>query len=167
MRRAQIKMGENIAILFIFFVMLAAGLIFYANMKQSSLQQKFEEIKDLQIVQSAQKIAFLPELQCTRDNVPVSNCIDIKKAQTLALLTDAQEYYRIFGSTKVTIKQIYPDPGDGPADIEEPDIGEEIIYDFGCPDCSQFAYTEYPVSLYNATANRYAFGLLIIETQSK
>ncbi|MFC1723967.1 hypothetical protein ACFL0V_07565, partial [Nanoarchaeota archaeon] len=78
-RKAQIKMGETIAILFIFFILLVVGAVFYMNIARSSMKKDIQESYDLKAIELAQVISFLPEVQCTESNVVRASCFDLYK----------------------------------------------------------------------------------------
>jgi len=104
-------MGETIAILIIFTLFVSFGLIFYTRMMDESNNEKREENLELWAVQVAQKASFLPELQCSEENVRKDNCIDllkIKKAAELFEDNRIDHYYPIFGLAKITIIEIFP-----------------------------------------------------------
>ena len=78
-RKAQIQMGESVAILFIFFILVVFGFVFYMNVMRGSAKVQMEENIQLKAIGIAQKASFLPELQCSEENVRVENCIDLLK----------------------------------------------------------------------------------------
>ncbi|MBU0980828.1 MAG: hypothetical protein KJ709_08545 [Nanoarchaeota archaeon] len=162
MRRSQIKMGENIAVIFIFFILVAGGLMFYMNIKQRLIQDKFREQQDLMAIELAQKILNLPDLQCTKDNVPVPNCIDSMKID--AVVARAEEdpvgYFRVFGPTEVGIDIIYA--------AVDPPQNEIHIYgtlDEACPDCTRTLTANMPVTLYSPIQGSYSFAVLKVGVQ--
>ena len=115
-RKSQIQMGETIAILIIFILFVSFGLIFYARMMEQGNQDKREESLELWAVQVAQKASFLPELQCSEENVRKDNCIDLLKITKAAEIFDQRKidyYYPMFGLANITIIVIFPnDPTD-------------------------------------------------------
>jgi hypothetical protein len=153
MKRSQIKLTENIAIIFVFSLLLMAGLVFYVRIKEGMMKDKQKAADDLESIESAQRIAYLAEIRCTRDNVEVPNCIDAIKATVVANQSNhsPESYLLTFGRTKVILKGVYPVSS------------ETTLFNFVCPDCRAFKRTFVPVSLYNATATTgYGFGYLDI-----
>ena len=68
-RKGQVKMGETIAILFIFFVLIIFGLVFYFQWQKSSFEgQKLEVFSDESISRSL-VVSFLPELVCSKKGI--------------------------------------------------------------------------------------------------
>jgi hypothetical protein len=155
--RAQIKMGETIAILIVFFFLMVFGFSFYVRIQQTTFGRQGREQVDLRTIQIAQKASFLPELQCSFRNVQVDNCVDIIKLEIFSrLLSDTEGefysyYYSIFGYSDVHIEKIYP-PG-----------RTYNLYSKVPPDKLQYNLsTKVPISLYNATSKLYSFGLLYV-----
>jgi len=110
-KKSQIQMGETIAILIIFTLFVSFGLIFYTRMMEDGNQKQREENLELWAVQVAQKASFLPELQCSEENVRKDNCIDLLKINKAAEIFEDKKidhYYPIFGSANITIIEIFP-----------------------------------------------------------
>ncbi|MFH1133841.1 MAG: hypothetical protein V1735_05075 [Nanoarchaeota archaeon] len=161
MKRSQIKMTENIAIIFVFSLLLMAGLVFYVRVKEGMMKDKQAAANDLESIEVAQRIAYLSEIRCTRDNVEVPNCIDALKAGIVAKHSARfpEDYFLTFGRTKVILRIVYPPP-------IAPDTGNLTIFDFACTDCKQHKRAFIPVSIYNPTApTGYGFGYLDITLQ--
>ena len=73
-------MTETIAVLFIFFVLLLFGIIFYYKYQQVAVKEKQEELLAARAMDTTLKTLFLPELTCTRREAePEDNCIDMLK----------------------------------------------------------------------------------------
>ena len=69
-------MGETIAVLLVFFMLLFFGIFFYANMERKNIQERLETMEEKRSIDISQTIAFLPELKCTAENITKSLCID-------------------------------------------------------------------------------------------
>jgi hypothetical protein len=104
------KMGETIAVLLVFFVLLFLGIMFYSRMQSNKIRETVQEIEEQESVDIAQKIQFLPELKCTSSDVSRSLCLDYLKAKSFSNISkDNTAYYQsIFGSTKIEYAEIYP-----------------------------------------------------------
>ena len=75
-KKAQIRIGESIAILFIFLIFIAIGFGFYGKLQKASFSSQRDESVVLQAIGVVQIATFLPELQCSSKNVVVDNCLD-------------------------------------------------------------------------------------------
>ena len=153
--KAQIKMTENVLILFMFFILLGLGLIFYSNVQKESIRKVQEQNFELKTIETAQRVSFLPELQCSTDNIMTDNCFDIFKVEALSLALNEpdnrQLYFPSFGNSKITLKQIYPPPSQ-----------EYVIYEKTPPNITDNVSIQLPVSILNASSQpqTYAFGII-------
>ena len=111
-RRAQLQMGESIMVLIIFLFLLVLGVVFYAKIHTFiSRQDKTAHQGDLS-EQIAQKIRYMPELQCTLDGVVQFDCYDLIKLKAFALTASSyRQYYAatVFGDAHVTITSVFPE----------------------------------------------------------
>jgi hypothetical protein len=157
-RKAQIKMGETIAIMFIFFMLLIVGAIFYMNLQRTTVAQEIGQAQELRAVELAQTISFLPEAQCTESNVVRASCFDIYKLIGIAKVAATPKgtllYEREFGTTKIKLIKHYPSGG------------EWVLYDNPLEDFTSAPVTNMPIMLFNTTSDQYYFGVLQITTYS-
>jgi hypothetical protein len=158
-RKAQIKMGETIAIMFVFFILLVIGAVFYMNLQRTTVTREISEAYELRAVELAQTISFLPEAQCTESNVVKASCFDLYKLIGLSVVSNQtlnpkgfDFYSQEFGTTTIKLIKVYP-PG-----------GEWVLFDNPKPDFTSAPVENIPISLYNATADKYYFGVLEITT---
>jgi hypothetical protein len=158
-RRAQIKMGETIAIMFIFFILLIIGAVFYMNVQRSAVKREISEAYELRSVEISQIISFLPEVQCTESNVVKASCFDLYKMIALSNITQTAQglrfYSREFGTTTIRLNKLYPQPE-----------SEWVLYDNPKQEFTSAPVTNVPISLYNTTSDKYYFGVLQITTYS-
>jgi hypothetical protein len=156
-KKAQIKFGETIAILFIFFVLLVIGFIFYARFAAVSAGQEQIKAQELQSVQTSQAISFLSELACTEFGVVESGCFDLQKVEALAAIGTgpgasnpfARAYYlQTFGKATIIVRSIYP-PG-----------LNATIYDNPKENFTSSSNNFFPIALKNATSGKYSLGVL-------
>ena len=151
-------MGETIAILFIFFMLLIVGAVFYLNIKRVTVGRDVQEQFELRAVEISQIISFMPEVQCTEANVVENGCFDIFKIQALdqiqkglsdGVMNDAALFYgRDFGTSKIEISQIYP-PGQS-----------YTIYSNEPESFKDAPITHMPISLFDPVEDKYYFGVL-------
>ena len=154
-RGAQIQIGETVAVLFVFFILIIIGFIFYAKVLKDNLEVERDEISQLKSIGIAQRVMFLPELQCSDDIVKeVSDCIDRLKIEIAQDLMKKNEidYYDLFEFAEINITQIYP--------IEM----KHTIYSRKKENYRNKFVTNVPVSIYHPLTKKYGFGILTIET---
>lgn len=156
-KRAQIQIGETIAVLFVFFMLIVIGFIFYVKVIKGNIENEKEEISQLKSVAIAQRVMFLPEVQCSEDNIIIDNCIDILKLDSAQSVMKQNElyYYDLLEFSDVNIQQIYPNEA------------KWSIYSRKTDDFTGKFVTNVPISLYNPVTRRHAFGVLSIETLTK
>ncbi len=161
-KKSQIQMGESVAILFVFFILLIFGFVFYMNVMRSSSRAEGEENLQLKAIGIAQRASFLPELQCSEENVRVENCIDLYKLEAVSGMIDQNRvyYYDIFESSVIRVEKIFPDP-----------TGNWNLYIYKDPieesDYENKLSTFIPVSLYDPDDKSYGFGILVVEVYRK
>jgi len=149
--RGQMKIGESMVILVIFFFLLVFGLVYYIKFTIEGLDKKAEERAQLIAIQSVQKIQFLPELQCTNEGTVKYNCMDVMKLDTFNRIPDEKTaiYETLFPNTHISVRQVYPSPANW--DI----YGSEKAL-------SSRYYFPVPVALFNATNEQYNMGYVEI-----
>ena len=91
-------MMETIAVLFIFFMLLTFGLIFYANFQKSKMEEISDEGKDLELVTIVQTIRALPELKCSDQSSITENCFDLLSLTSLKNNLELGELFMKDGS---------------------------------------------------------------------
>ena len=155
MKKSQIRIGESIAILFIFLILVVVGFSFYAKVQKSGFMFQQEENINLLAIETAQKASFLPELQCSRKNIVVDNCFDILKVEAFSGIVKnnpdlVSHYYDVFGFSLITVEEVYPA------------AKEWVIYNNTLNDSSSI-FTPVPISLYDAKTGGYYFGALKVK----
>ncbi len=157
MKKAQIQIGETIAVLFVFFILIIIGFIFYVKVIKGNIELEKDELSQLRSIGIAQRVMFLPEVQCSEDNIIIDNCIDILKLNSAQDLIKENEiyYYDLLEYSDVSIIQIYPN---------------EVkwnLYSRKTDDFKSKFVTNVPISLYDPVTRKHGFGVLTIETLTK
>lgn len=110
--KAQIQMSETIAVMFIFFVLILFGIVFYYKYSQIAYKEKQEEILGARAMEITLKTLFLPELICSRGVAELEdNCFDlIKLRQVNKTFKDnfGDYYFHLFPYTNISVQEIYP-----------------------------------------------------------
>ena len=167
MKKSQIRMGESITIVFVFFLLVFFGLIFYSKMEARNIRTDKSENEELGSIEVVQKALFLPEIRCSREGVVTYNCFDTLKLEAMeALNNDTQEkkfyYYNLFGYATIRVVQLYPFSGT-----------EWQIYEMRHKNWTRKMSFQIPVALFNATGDagysppmpsHYSFGVLIVDS---
>jgi hypothetical protein len=155
--RAQIRMGESIMILVIFFLLLIFGLVFYVKFKFSSISQSEVEGQELRAIQSVQKVQYLPEVQCTESGNVDYSCVDLLKLDALRQMHVSGSrlslaYETMFPRTLIKVKQLYPTE-------QEWEIYGKTLDE----DETKFRI---PVTIHDAIADKYNFGYIEVVVYS-
>ena len=152
-KNAQIQMMETIAVLFIFFILVVMGFVFYAKILKGNLELQKEESVQLNAIEVAQRASSLPELQCSEDNIVSDNCIDLLKLEAASGIIQQNDvyYYDRLLFSKITVNEIYPDDN------------EWNLYSRPLEDFSNKITTSIPISLFNPIQNKNAFGIMTVE----
>ena len=112
MKKAQIRMTETIAVLFIFFVLILFGIIFYAQYSVVAAKQKQNQVFAQNAIEITTKALFLPELLCGKgDAEPEDFCLDVLKLKHVNQILDdniGKYYFDIFGYGNISVQEIYP-----------------------------------------------------------
>jgi len=163
-KKAQIQMTESIAVLVVFFIIVVMGFVFYFRVTQTTSVVKETESLELESVQVSQKISFLPEIECSDDNVRRENCIDLLKLDKASaiMIENSLDYYDAFQFAEVRIKQVFPqNDRNGDGNINKDD--DWILYSNVPPDWTDKLSTIIPTALRNVTHRETYFGLVIVD----
>ncbi|MBI2124888.1 hypothetical protein HYT92_03795 [Candidatus Pacearchaeota archaeon] len=161
-KKSQIQIFETIAVLFIFFILVGIGAIFYVRIHKSNLESTKFGYSQSKSVTIAQRAMFLPELQCSEDNIIRDSCIDIWKLKVAEIIMNEDKnkiyYFDLLEFSEVNITQVYPVS-------TSPQKWRVYSNKIGKPGSSFITYV--PISLYDPATRNYGYGILSIETQSK
>jgi len=156
MKRGQIKSFETIAVLLVFFFLLVFGVIFYAQFQQSSLKRQIDQNRQIHVVNTALKIANMPELDCALTSVRKQNCFDLLRMREMgALLSDPQ----IDVQTRLTYIQLFEFATINITALKEDGTVREsvVIYDNANVNVS-FSKMRIPMQVFDPVEKRFDFG---------
>tara|TARA_Y100000310_G_C20582062_1_gene763525 strand:- start:140 stop:658 length:519 start_codon:yes stop_codon:yes gene_type:complete len=158
-RKAQVRLTETVAVLFIFFILVMFGMIFYYHYYQVSLQDKQAELFASRAMDTTLTTLFLPELMCSKGEAePESNCIDLMKLRHLnPTFQDhlVDYYFEMFSYAKITVNQTYPPPSK-----------EWVIYEKVPDEIEFYDPTYFVVALKDDLTGSYGFGYLEVGVYS-
>ncbi len=107
-------MTETIAVMFIFFILLALGIIFYAQYSQGEAKKAEYEQFGQKAMDLTLQAVFLPELICTNAEAETeSNCIDLQKLKYINSkkgLSGDEYYFSLFSYSYIWVEQLSPVP---------------------------------------------------------
>lgn len=157
-------MGEIVAILVVFFIIVLIGFVVYFSVLRGEIEQRTEEARDIGSVRVVQAVLAMPELQCSDNNVVKEKCVDLLKLNASAeciigcskiIKDNAASYFDLFGFSEIKIKQVYPT------------ASEWTIYDNKLTDSSSKLMTEVPILINNPLERKNTFGVLSIGTYTR
>ena len=152
-KKSQIQMLETIAVLFIFFVLIMVGFVFYANIREENLATQTEKTRQLLAIEVAERASNLPELQCSEENIVDPNCIDLIKLEvaTDIMKENVVHYHDRLMFSRITVSSIYPLPQ------------EWTLYDRPNENYENKIDTFIPISLLDPISNKNSFGVMRVE----
>lgn len=156
-KKTQIHMMETIAVMAIFFILVALGLIFYTDVVARNAAIEKEENYQLNAIRIVQMASFLPELQCSHENIITDNCINILNLESmLEIINENQIYYfDKFSFSRIIVNKIYPDKE------------EWVLYNKPLEEYSRKSVTNIPMLLFDPIENKNSFGVMNVEVFSK
>ena len=172
-RKGQARMTETISVLFIFFILLLFGIVFYYQYQKIAIKEQQEEQLASRAMEVTLTALFLPELQCSRGEAePEDNCFDLLKMEHAGMIfQDPQKlnkyYFDIFSYATIIVNQTYPEREDwvlyDKPKIRINEAGEKV------PDYTKKEPTYFVVALRNdfQGANPvYSYGYVKVEVYS-
>ena len=165
MKPGQVRITETIGVLFIFFVLIALGMIFYYQYQQYAFKEKEQALLQARAVETTLRALFLPELVCSRGEAESEeHCIDMLKAKSFNFeeFTDRKReyYFNLFSYATISLTTLYPAPKDA-----------VILYDWPKENYKNKENTFFVVALRDETLAEnglpaYEFGYLQVEVYS-
>jgi hypothetical protein len=157
MKKAQIKMFETIAVLIVFFFMLIFGLVYYNSTQTREIKRMIDDDKQLRAIEIMKTATYLPELQCSIDNVLTSNCLDRVKLESFAEVSDTNRMYysNFFSFGKIYVNETYP---------AKPDKTINKVIYLNDKTTNKNKITNFiPILIYDPIGRAYAAGVLVVE----
>jgi len=159
-KKSQVQIGETVAVLAVFFIILIIAAVFYFNLGRGSIIKEQEGEVLSRSTSVVQRVLALPELQCSRNNIIESSCVDIAKLEKSATISSDPQffkfYYDLFGFSKITVYVVYP----------KSQVGNYILYENKLPDYKNKIQTDIPVTINSPAENKNYFGYISVETYS-
>ncbi|PIZ51460.1 hypothetical protein COY27_03655 [Candidatus Woesearchaeota archaeon CG_4_10_14_0_2_um_filter_33_13] len=112
-RKGQMQMTETIAVLFIFFILILFGIMFYYKYQGVAFKEKQEELLGARAMDTTLKVLFLPEISCTKGEAePEDNCFDMMKlrhANETFKKYITKYYFNLFSYSRIYVQEVYPE----------------------------------------------------------
>ena len=155
--KAQMQMGETTAVIIIVIILLVMGIVFWNRVTSSDIQQLSSQSQELSVIEIANIITTLPELQCYDSGVSSVKCLDWYKVLAMnKTINDPSDrtvysfYNNYFKNSKITIKQVYP---------AETNI---TIYDAKLSNSTRTLLIPIPVNIKNYVTGQTGYGMILV-----
>ena len=107
MKRGQLQLQESMFVVFIFFIILAIGLIVFYQFESRNIdkiQESYEEDKYYYLLSY---LPSMPELQYSRFGF-YEECIDLKKAKSFSDISEENKecYRKLFGRKRIILDEL-------------------------------------------------------------
>ena len=111
-KKGQAHISETIAVIFIFFILILFGILFYGQYQKRAIQDKQEELLSVRAMDTTLRTLFLPELQCTKGEAePEENCFDLMKLRYANQVFGSHlkdYYFDLFSYSTIVVQPVYP-----------------------------------------------------------
>ena len=169
LKKSQLKIGESILVLMIFFILLVLGLIFYAKIQMHINEEEKDKFQSKRIIDMALAVKFLPELQCSTQATEEFDCIDLAKLASFESVVAEnvlyQRYYaQLFPNAKIIINQSFTPRGEILSEAGKVLI--DNIYESNPEQRSSLTILSLPVTLYDPIMDINSFGFITLEAYS-
>jgi hypothetical protein len=160
-KHGQVKMFESIAMLLVFFFLIAIGLKFYGNIQINSLERTKERFITMDSIKMAILLSNLPEVKCSIQNVQKGACIDLYKVmawEQVSQIEPAKSYYfNLLGHSTIVLEER---------------IGADrwksyLMHNKTFKENYSTSVTPLPVAVWNPNLRRHNFGVLYVKVHSE
>jgi hypothetical protein len=173
LKRSQLKMGETISIIIVFFILIFSVFIIYANQKSDKIKEKISEKEMLRSVEMGVKAAFLPEIQCSESQcIGCTGAMDMLKLDAVSNYTNAPNnaglifkspyYFQDFGYSIINVEILYPSWEDLPEIIKH----NWTIYEKVPNKYNEIYRTYTSINIFDPFNDRCYFGVMEVATFS-
>jgi hypothetical protein len=159
-KKAQIKMFETIAVIIVFFFILIFGLVYYNSTQINAIKKMDEANKQLRSIEIMKIATYLPELQCSNNNVLKANCLDSIKIDKFSELSSENKpyYLNVLGYGSINVTQVYP--------ITWGDKTEKTIYEMRKSNPKSRTVNYIPIVILDPVKRTYSAGYMEVEVVS-
>jgi len=156
MKKSQMQSNETILVLFIFFIILIFGFIFYSKIQNVAIERQQKAMENLNLIEVSKLLKDIPELSCSQKNAIIYNCYDLFKIDAFnELLKSRKDYFSntpLF-NTNITVYQYDP--------YLNKDINMWNIYDNPLNN-SNIRKIFFPIEIYDPVSGTNSIGIVEI-----
>ncbi len=112
LKKAQIQMGETIAVLVIIVILIVLGLVFYFTFTGGDVEEERAKVEDLDSISKTIFVSRMVELRCSGAGEVSYACVDKYRAQAFHIVVqgdvEARALYRsLIGYANITLNMQY------------------------------------------------------------
>jgi len=156
-KKSQMQIGETVAVLAVFFIILIIAATFYFNVRKGGIIREQEQEVLSRSTSVVQRVIDLPEFQCSRNNIIEPSCVEIVKLENSEIIGENTKfYYDLFGFSKITVYVVYP----------ASKSNKYVLYENIPLDYKNKIQTDIPVTINSPEENKNYFGYVSVETYS-
>ncbi len=159
-KKSQMKMMESIFVLFLFFFLLAFGVVFYVNYSRSEAEDTLRERMISEGLDSTERFQYSPEVVCTEGITEDSDCFDLLKLEAFKDLSSkrTEQYRTYYPNNIIRLNIIFPESKER----------SWVIYNYTIPyENATRSVTSYiPAVFFNSSSEERYFGYLEFEARS-
>lgn len=154
--KAQVQLMETVAVLVIFFILVAIGFTFYANVVKTSFNREETSRMETTAVEIAARTMQAMEFSCSEDNVPREGCLDQVKLAVAPpyLASNAADFFSLFGFSNIVARKVFPS------------TQEWVLWNNPLNDASVSTVIHLPVNIWDPVSGEYSLGEMRVEVFS-
>ena len=171
-KKAQVEYMETIFVLLILVIIIFIGIIIIYSFYTRSLNEKREDIQDIDSVTLTSSIINMPEFTCGKN----TNCIDTMKVMAFKKIQSNPYYTEIFRNMDIHVDIIFPFPSNPAIECTQDAIFNDNDYPANCGRLELYnsglvsqnkEIIQSPVQIYFPSMNKRALGVLNIIVHKK
>ncbi|MBN1645950.1 hypothetical protein JW868_02835 [Candidatus Woesearchaeota archaeon] len=161
--KAQLQMGETIAIVLIVVVLVVISLVFFVNQQSTNIPQEVQKTQTKSLEATVVTLSSMAEFLCSQNGSLDASCYDYQKVLSFTeIIGDDTELYllysELFGPVLINLTLVYPD--------EVFDLTEKnwmIVFDSTPSGYSQIVRANVPIAIYFPTRDEMGFAVVTID----
>jgi hypothetical protein len=153
LKKAQLEIMQTVMILFFVIILLIGAVVMVTVHQGYKYSAKTSDYEILGTLRADQTMNFLPEIQCSKENVVMKDCFDMYKVRTfLDVASENQLYYAtLLGNANATLSVFEPGKGwSTPV----------TLYDNPVEEYTSITRMMRPITVYNPVSDKTYFGKL-------
>lgn len=170
MKKSQMKMAETVSILIVFFILIFASFVIYANQKSEKIDKEIDEKNLMTSIEIATRAYMLPEIQCSESQcIGCTGAMDMLKLNAVSNYSGATSklifnnplYFQEFGYATIKVEIVYPEWDNLPHIAKSHNW---TIYNRTLPNANRVLPSYMSINIFNPFDNQCYFGVMEVAT---